>query len=67
MINVTYQIGGQPAKTLEIGEGTTYSELRAQLGLGHDHRANRNGAPVDQDDEIPEFSFVTFTRNKTAG
>lgn len=67
MINVTCQIGGQPAKTLEIREGTTYSELQEQLSLGRDHRANRNGAPVDQDDEIPEFSFVTFTRNKTAG
>lgn len=63
--NVTAQALGSQAKVLS--NVSTVADVKAQLGLDGNYTATVNGEPADMEDELDDYSFVSFTKSVKGG
>lgn len=56
--NITGQVLGGQAKTNLTGR--TVKDIYQSLGLNGTYAATINGEPADMDDELDNYSFVSF-------
>lgn len=57
---ISVQILGGDLQTMEHFDGMTIGDVKEELGLPT-HVATLNGEPVSDEDEVPEFGFVSLS------
>lgn len=62
---VTGQVHGGANKLLENAE--TVQDVFSSLGLSGNYTVMINGEPAEMDDELEDFSFVSFTQSVKGG
>lgn len=63
--NVTAQVLGSQAKVLD--HASSIADAKSQLGLDGNYTATVNGEPADMEDELEDYSFVSFTKSVKGG
>lgn len=64
MANVAAKVvGGQ----LKEYSANTVSDLKDEMGLTGNYSAQINGEPADQEDDLEDHDFVTFTQSVKGG
>lgn len=64
-LKITAQVVGGEAKTFEsVG---TVRDVMGRLGISENYKASVRGEPVELDEELEDYDFVSFSENVKGG
>lgn len=63
---VTVQVLGSSASVLDLDEVTTVADVKAEMGVPN-YSATVNGDPVDDDEELQVYDFITLSPSVKGG
>lgn len=64
MATVAAKVVGGKLKEFDVD---SVSELKSEMGLTGNYSAQINGEPADDEDDLNDHDFVTFTQSVKAG